>query len=163
MSSSSSNFTSRAFIEGLDATDPLASFRQEFVITDEGMCYLDGNSLGRLPLATIGVVNDFLHNEWGAQMVSGWNSWIDEAQSTGDLIGRATLGVEPGQMLAVDTTSVNFYQLCHAAITAQPGRHKVISDTANFPTDRYILEGLCQELGCELVLINDEDGKVDKS
>lgn len=159
MSSSSCNFTSRAFIEGLDATDPLASFRQEFVITDEDVCYLDGNSLGRLPLATIGVVNDYLHNEWGAQMVSGWNSWIDEAQSTGDLIGRSTLGAEPGQMLAVDTTSVNFYQLCHAAITARPGRHKVISDTANFPTDRYILEGLCQELGCELILINDEDGE----
>ncbi len=159
MPPSTNDFTARAFIEGLDASDPLAIFRTEFLITDEDMCYLDGNSLGRLPLATISVVNNYLHNEWGSQMVSGWHSWIDEAQSTGDLIGRATLGAAPGQMLAVDTTSVNFYQLCHAAITARPGRHKIISDTANFPTDRYILEGICQELGCELVLINDEDGE----
>ncbi|HAG67208.1 MAG TPA: aminotransferase, partial [Acidimicrobium sp.] len=60
MSLSSTNFTSRAFIEGLDGSDPLASFRNEFLINDDDVCYLDGNSLGRLPLATIGVVNDYL-------------------------------------------------------------------------------------------------------
>ena len=159
MSMSGSDFTSRDFVEGLDAADPLAHYRDEFVITDNDLCYLDGNSLGRLPKATVAVVNSYLYDEWGSQMVAGWNSWIDEAQSTGDLIGRSALGVASGQMLAVDTTSINFYQLCHAAIIARPGRHVVISDTANFPTDRYILEGLCTELGCELVLINDEDGE----
>ena len=134
--------TSRLFAERLDREDDLAGFRDEFVVDDDSLCYLDGNSLGRLPRATIEVVNGYLTNEWGAQLVDGWNDWIDEAQSTGDLIGRAALGAGPGQVLAVDTTSVNFYQLCHAAVRARPTRRKVITDRANFPTDRYILEGL---------------------
>lgn len=151
--------TSRAHAELLDAQDPLAHYRDEFLISDPTRCYLDGNSLGRLPKRTIEKVNDYLLNEWGDQLVDGWKSWIDEAQSTGDLIGRAALGAAAGQVLAVDTTSVNFYQLCHASIQARPGRRTVISDTANFPTDRYILEGLCQQLDLKLVLINDEDGE----
>lgn len=101
--------TSRLFAERLDREDPLASFRDEFVIVDDSLCYLDGNSLGRLPRATIDVVNRYLTAEWGNRLVDGWNDWIDEAQSTGDLIGRAALGAGPGQVLAVDTTSVNFY------------------------------------------------------
>ena len=151
--------TSRLFAERLDQADPLASFRDEFVIEDESLCYLDGNSLGRLPRATIEVVNRYLTSEWGTKLVDGWNDWIDEAQSTGDLIGRAALGAGPGQVLAVDTTSVNFYQLCHAAVRARPTRRKVVTDRANFPTDRYILEGLCDDLDLNLVYIDDETGE----
>jgi len=151
--------TSRITAERLDAEDPLASFREEFVIEDESVCYLDGNSLGRLPRATIDVVRSYLTDEWGSRLVDGWNDWIDEAQSTGDLIGRAALGAAPGQVLAIDTTSVNFYQLCHAAIRANPTRRTVVTDRANFPTDRYILEGLCDDLNLELVYIDDEDGE----
>ena len=151
--------TSRLFAERLDLKDPLASFRDEFVIVDDSLCYLDGNSLGRLPRATIDVVNRYLSDEWGNRLVDGWNDWIDEAQSTGDLIGRAALGAGPGQVLAVDTTSVNFYQLCHAAVRARPGRRKVITDRANFPTDRYILEGLCDDLDLDLIYIDDETGE----
>lgn len=153
------DITSRAYAVALDSEDPLARYHDEFLIADPEKCYLDGNSLGRLPRRTIEKVNDYLLNEWGNQLVDGWSSWIDEAQSTGDLIGRAALGAAAGQVLAVDTTSVNFYQLCHAAIRARPGRRIVISDTANFPTDRYILEGLCQQLDLELVLIDDESGE----
>lgn len=151
--------TSRAYSEALDAQDPLAHYRDEFLINDPDKCYLDGNSLGRLPKRTIEKVNDFMQNEWGNQLVDGWTSWIDEAQSTGDLIGQAALGAAAGQVIAVDTTSVNFYQLSHAAVHARPGRRIVISDTANFPTDRYILEGLCKQLNLMLVLIDDEDGE----
>ncbi|MEY2940195.1 MAG: hypothetical protein RIS58_1182, partial [Actinomycetota bacterium] len=151
--------TSRLFAEQLDQADPLASFRDEFVIEDESLCYLDGNSLGRLPRATIEVVNRYLTSEWGTKLVDGWNDWIDEAQSTGDLIGRAALGAGPGQVLAVDTTSVNFYQLCHAAVRARPTRRKVVTDRANFPTDRYILEGLCDDLDLDLVYIDVETGE----
>lgn len=157
MSAANFDVTSRAYAQALDSEDPLADYRNEFLITDPGKCYLDGNSLGRLPKRTIENVNDYLLHEWGDQLVDGWSSWIDEAQSTGDLIGRAALGAATGQVLAVDTTSINFYQLCHAAIQARPGRRTVISDTANFPTDRYILEGLCQRLDLKLVLITDED------
>ena len=143
----------------LDSADPLRRYRDEFVVTDPDLCYLDGNSLGRLPKRTIDIVHRYLTTEWGGELVAGWSHWIDEAQRVGDVIGGSALGAAPGQMLAVDTTSVNFYQLCDAAIRANPDRDTVISDAANFPTDRYILEGLCEQHGKRLVLIDDESGE----
>ena len=143
----------------LDAQDQLRRFRDQFVIADPELCYLDGNSLGRLPKKTTEVVQHFLLEEWGSQLVAGWSHWIDEAERVGDIIGTVTLGAAPGQVLALDTTSVNFYQLCEAAIKARPDRDVVISDTANFPTDRYILEGLCDRYGKRLVLIDDESNE----
>ena len=106
----------------LDRNDPLREFKKKFVITDPDTCYLDGNSLGRLPHSTVEAITQFLTQEWGREVVDGWNHWIDEAQSTGDLIGRSALGAGPGQVLACDTTSVNFYQLAMAAIKARPGQ-----------------------------------------
>ena len=134
--------TERAFAEALDAADPLAHYREQFVITDPDLCYLDGNSLGRLPKATVERVANFVTKEWGRELVDGWAHWIDEATTAGDLLGRAVLGAASGQTLVCDTTSVNFYQLCSAAIKARPGRKTVIIDAANFPTDRYILAGI---------------------
>jgi kynureninase len=148
--------TDRQFAIDLDARDPLARFRSQFVITDSNICYLDGNSLGRLPLSTIDAVNVFLKDEWGPEVVTGWGHWVDEAQPTGDLIGRVTLGAAAGQVLACDTTSVNFYQLALAAIHARPGRKTIITDAANFPTDRYILDGIAKQFGLNLVIIDNE-------
>ncbi len=148
--------TDREFALGLDARDPLARFRSQFVISDPNICYLDGNSLGRLPLSTIEAVSAFMKDEWGPEVVTGWGHWVDEAQPTGDLIGRATLGAAAGQVLACDTTSVNFYQLALAAIHARPGRKTIITDAANFPTDRYILDGIAKQLGLNLVIIDNE-------
>jgi len=148
--------TDREFALGLDARDPLARFRSQFVISDPNICYLDGNSLGRLPLSTVEAVNAFMKDEWGPEVVTGWGHWVDEAQPTGDLIGRATLGAAAGQVLACDTTSVNFYQLALAAIHARPGRKTIITDAANFPTDRYILDGIAKQLGLNLVIIDNE-------
>lgn len=148
--------TDRQFAFDLDARDPLARFRSQFVISDPNICYLDGNSLGRLPLATIEAVNAFMKDEWGPEVVTGWGHWVDEAQPTGDLIGRATLGAAAGQVLACDTTSVNFYQLALAAIHARPGRKTIITDAANFPTDRYILDGIAKQFGLKLVIIDNE-------
>jgi kynureninase len=148
--------TDRQFAVDLDAKDPLAKYREQFVITDPTMCYLDGNSLGRLPKQTIKVINDFLIDDWGAKVVEGWNDWIDQAQVTGDLIGRASLGAASGQVLACDTTSVNFYQLVGAALAARPGRKTIIVDAANFPTDRYILQGLAKTHGLKLITIDNE-------
>ena len=144
----------------LDRKDPLREFKKKFVITDPDTCYLDGNSLGRLPHSTVEAITSFLTQEWGREVVDGWNHWIDEAQSTGDLIGRSALGAGPGQVLACDTTSVNFYQLALAAIKARPGRKTVITDAANFPTDRYILQGIANDLGLRLVLIDNEDPQI---
>ncbi|NDE71156.1 MAG: aminotransferase class V-fold PLP-dependent enzyme [Actinobacteria bacterium] len=141
----------------LDKNDPLRHYKEQFVIADPDTCYLDGNSLGRLPHSTISAINEFLTQEWGREVVTGWGHWVDEAQSTGDLIGRSALGAGPGQVLACDTTSVNFYQLAAAAIAARPGRKTIITDAANFPTDRYILQGLAKNLGLNLVIIDNED------
>jgi kynureninase len=148
--------TDRQFAIDLDERDPLARFRSQFVISDPNICYLDGNSLGRLPLSTIEAVNSFMRDEWGPEVVTGWGHWVDEAQPTGDLIGRSTLGAAAGQVLACDTTSVNFYQLALAAISARPGRKTIITDAANFPTDRYILEGIAKQLGLKLIIIDNE-------
>ena len=141
----------------LDQEDPLKDFRKRFVITDPDTCYLDGNSLGRLPHETVKTINDFLHDEWGREVVVGWSHWIDEAQHTGDLIGRSALGAASGQVLACDTTSVNIYQLASAALKARPGRKTIITDAANFPTDRYILQGLASAHGLKLITIDNEN------
>jgi kynureninase len=148
--------TDRAYAEALDAADPLAHYKSQFQISDPELCYLDGNSLGRLPLAAVKGVNDFLTNEWGRELVDGWSHWIDEAQAAGNLLGRAVLGAAEGQTLVQDTTSVNFYQLCLAAIKARPGRKTVIIDASNFPTDRYILSGIAKDFGLNLVTLNND-------
>jgi kynureninase len=145
-------FTRQAALD-LDASDPLAKYRERFVFTDPEVCYLDGNSLGRLPKSTVESINKFLVEGWGTKIVDGWGEWIDKAETTGDLIGRAALGAATGQTLAMDTTSVNFYRLVRAAISARPGRKTIITDEANFPTDRYIMQGIAEELGLNLVVI----------
>jgi len=149
--------TDRQYALELDKNDPLARFKSQFVISDPEMCYLDGNSLGRLPKATVTAINDFMTKEWGPEVVTGWSHWVDEAQPTGNLLGEAALGAGPGQVLVCDTTSVNFYQLCLAAIQARPGRKTIITDAANFPTDRYILDGIAQQFGLNLIFIDNED------
>lgn len=144
----------------LDEADPLAAFRNEFVITDPDLCYLDGNSLGRIPRATVGAVNDLMNKGWGEGLVTGWSNWIDMAQRVGDQLGRATLGAAPGQVLVTDTTSVNLYRLAIAALNRHPDRRTIVIDAANFPTDRYIFEGIAQDRGLNLVVIPNEDPSV---
>ena len=147
----------------LDREDPLREFKKRFVITDPDTCYLDGNSLGRLPHETVKAINEFLHDEWGREVVVGWGHWIDEAQNSGNLIGRSALGAAAGQVLACDTTSVNIYQLASAAIKARPGRKTIITDVANFPTDRYILQGLAKTHGLNLVTIDNENPSISEN
>ena len=152
--------TDRDYALSLDAKDPLAKYKSQFVITDPDLCYLDGNSLGRLPKKTIESISNFLTKEWGPEIVTGWSHWVDEAQPTGDLLGVAALGAAAGQILVCDTTSVNFYQLCLAAIKARPNRKTIITDKANFPTDRYILEGIANQFDLKLVIIDNENPKI---
>ena len=139
-----------------DRHDELATYRERFVIADPDQCYLDGNSLGRLPKATAEAVQRMTVEEWGTELVTGWSHWIDMAQRVGDRLGNAVLGVAPGQVLATDTTSVNLYRLALAAIKDRPGRSTIVVDEANFPTDRYILQGIAADLGMRLVTIPNE-------
>ena len=141
-------------IKDLDQLDKTSTFRKEFYIHDSGLIYLDGNSLGRLPKKPITDINDFMLNEWGNQLVNGWENWINEAQISGDLLSENVLGAKKGEVLVCDTTSVNFYQLCSAVIKLNPDRKTIITDAANFPTDRYILEGIADTLGLKLVIID---------
>lgn len=137
----------------LDAKDPLGEYPSKFFVADSEVCYLDGNSLGRLPLATLDRINNFMASEWGSQIVGGWENWISAATSVGDLVGRSALGAKPGQVLITDSTTVNLYQLTVATIKSNSGRTKIITDAANFPTDRYVLQGIAEQFGLELVVI----------
>jgi kynureninase len=126
----------------LDAADPLVAFRDRFVFADPGIVYLDGNSLGRLPRATVERLKTVVGEEWGGELIRGWDHWIDEPRRVGDLLATEILGAHPGEVIVSDSTTVNFYKLARAALDARRGRRIVVTDRANFPTDRYVLEGL---------------------
>ena len=125
----------------LDAADPLAPFRARFVVRDPDLVYLDGNSLGRLPGATVDRLARVVGEEWGGELIRGWTHWIEEPVRVGDGIA-GLIGARPGEVLVSDSTTVNFYKLALAALEARPGRRVVVTDRDNFPTDRYVLEGL---------------------
>ena len=144
-------------IKNLDLMDKISIFREKFFFQDSSLIYLDGNSLGRLPKKTILDINNYMINEWGDQLVNGWENWINESQESGDLIAKNILGAKDGEVLVCDTTSVNFYQLCAAVIKFNPDRKTIITDAANFPTDRYILEGIANTFGLKLVIIDNEE------
>jgi kynureninase len=135
--------------EALDVADPLARFRDRFVRGDAPRIYLDGNSLGRMPIAAAERI-DSVVLAWSSELVGGWHRWIDAPVHTGDLLAEAVLGARPGEVLACDSTTVNLYKLVRAALAARPGRRAVVTDRDNFPTDRYVLEGLASSGDAEL-------------
>src|SRR5215471_2602480 len=99
----------RDYAEQLDAADPLARFRDAFVRADESLIYLDGNSLGPLPLSTQARIAEVIGEEWGAGLVRSWGHWVDLPRETGDLIGRCLTGAARGQILVSDSTTVNLF------------------------------------------------------
>jgi kynureninase len=138
----------------LDAADPLAAFRDRFAIGDPGLVYLDGNSLGRLPRATADRLARVVDAEWGGELIRGWDHWLDEPLRVGDRLADAVLGAEPGEVVVSDSTTINFYKLALAALEARPGRRTVVTDRANFPTDRYVLEGLARQHGLRIAWLD---------
>ena len=131
----------------LDAADPLAELRDRFVVADPEIVYLDGNSLGRLPRATGAALTDVVSREWGEELVRGWQHWVSLPTRVGDRIGVEILGARPGEVIVADSTTVNFYKLADAAVAARPGRRTIVTDRDNFPTDRYVLEGIAKARG----------------
>ena len=153
--------TTRQECLALDASDPLAGLREQFVLP-AGKIYLDGNSLGVLPRATAARVAQVVEQEWGQGLIESWNSagWITLAQRIGDKIARL-VGAGAGELVVADSTSVNLFKVLSAALSIAaadaPGRRQILSERGNFPTDLYIAEGLARERGCELVLTDTPD------
>ena len=139
--------TDRADAERLDAQDPLAPFRDRFVFDDPETIYLDGNSLGRLPLATRERLIQ-MTDRWGSELVGGWHEWIDLPERIGDLLATGVLGARQGEVIVADSTTVNLFKLAGAVLHTRAGA--IVTDAENFPTDRYVLDGLARLHGLEL-------------
>lgn len=151
----------------LDAADPLASLAEQFDLPP-GLIYLDGNSLGALPKAARAAVGQALQQEWGQGLIRSWNDagWIHRAQAVGDAIA-PLVGAGPGELLVADSTSINLHKVLWAAMTlamalgssrerlatpppAAAARRVLLTERINFPTDRYIAQGVCDALGWTL-------------
>ena len=131
-----------------DAADPLAARRDEFILPEGVVAYLDGNSLGRPLKATRDRLAGLVDQEWGDRLIRAWDeTWMDRPLMLGDQLGRTVLGAAAGQVMVGDSTTVMLYKLTRAALEARPGRSEIIADTENFPTDRYILEAVARETG----------------
>jgi kynureninase len=132
----------------LDAADPLASFRDRFLPADDVVAYFDGNSLGRAPTATAERLASFVTEQWGGRLIRGWDEgWVELPVAVGDEIAAAVLGAAPAQTVVADSTSVNFFKVLHAACELRPDRDEIVVDTTNFPTDRYLVEGVAAQRG----------------
>ena len=135
----------------LDRSDPLAAYRSRFVGAESPLVYFDGNSLGRPLSVTVDRIGDFVRDEWGGRLIRGWDErWFDLPLDLGDRLGRVVLGAAPGQTAIGDSTTVLLYKLVRAGVAARPGRDEIVLDRDNFPTDRYVAQGIAEELGLTL-------------
>lgn len=136
----------------LDAADPLAAYPSKFVKHDGVTSYLDGNSLGRPLTSTPERLRAFVEDAWGERLIRSWDeSWMDEPTRVGDQLGRVCLGAAAGQTIVADSTSVMLYKALRAALDADVERNEIVLDRDNFPTDRFIVEGIAAERGAKLV------------
>jgi len=130
-----------------DDSDPLRHFRQRFALP-AGLIYFNGNSLGALPRDTAPRLAKLIEQEWGHDLVGGWNAhgWVDLPQRLGDKIGRL-IGAHPGETIVADSTSVNLFKVLAMALRLRQERRVILSERGNFPADLYIAEGLIEMLG----------------
>ncbi len=152
--------TTIEYARELDKHDPLSGFRDEFVIADPDLIYLDGNSLGRLPRRTASRMREVVEHEWGRRLIRGWGEgWFTAPQRIGGKIARL-LGARADEAILTDSTSVNFFKLVMAALAAKPDRRTVVTDDLNFPSDLYLLQGAVKLAGADyrLEVVHSEDG-----
>ena len=134
--------TDLAYAQALDASDPLAHFRQRFAIPDPDLIYLDGNSLGRLPQASTELSQHIVAHTWGDRLIRSWNEgWFDLPERIGAKIAQL-IGAQPDEVIVADSTSVNLFKLAMAALRHQQGRPCILTDNLNFPSDLYVLQGV---------------------
>lgn len=133
--------------QALDAADPLQHFRQRFVCDEPDLIYLDGNSLGRLPQASVNLARELVEQQWGARLIRSWNEgWFELPTRIGGKLA-ALLGAHADEMVIADSTSVNLFKLAVAALRHQRGRTRILTDDLNFPSDLYVLQGALDLLG----------------
>lgn len=151
--------TEGIYASQLDNQDPLAGFREKFVIADPDLIYLDGNSLGRLPKVTVPHLKDLIEEQWGKGLIEGWNkSWFEMPTRLGSRIAQL-IGARDDEVVVCDSTSVNLFKLTSAALKYKSERKVLVSDEFNFPTDLYIFQGVIDLLNEDhkLDLIRSED------
>ncbi len=144
----------------LDSRDELASFREAFYFPEPDLIYMDGNSLGRLPVRIIQRMKEAVESQWGHDLIRGWNAgWYQAPTRVGEKIADL-IGARSDQVVVSDTTSVNLFKLAMAALSKQPERKGVVSDVMNFPSDLYVLQGCIHALGDRhhLHLVPSHDG-----
>lgn len=147
----------------MDASDQLAPLRERFVRHDRDVIYLDGNSLGPLPVRTQARIAEVIDQEWGVGLVRSWDKWIGLPRTAGDMVGEHLVGAASGQVLVCDSVTINLYKLAVAALDAHAERNVIITDDDNFPTDRYVLEGVAAQRDRELRMIHtDIDNGIDE-
>jgi len=154
------SLTDPVYADYLDARDPLAHFRDRFVVDDPDLIYLDGNSLGRLPTATQALADDLVRRQWGGGLIRGWNDgWFAAPERIGAKIARL-IGARSDEVIVADSTSVNLFKLVAAALRARPGRPRIVTDDLNFPSDIYVVQGVIDLLdkGHGLDIVRSADG-----
>jgi kynureninase len=129
--------------------DVLAPFRDEFIIPDDDLIYLDGNSLGRTPKATRSRVLHVLEKEWADGLIRSWDQWLDLPRKVGNQLG-PIIGSLPGEVVVHDSTTINLFQAIHMALQLRPDRRVVVIDAHEFPTDRFVVEGIAEQLTSEI-------------
>lgn len=152
--------TNLDFALSLDNQDPLKGFRNHFYIPEDNLIYLDGNSLGRLPVATRELLQRSVDFEWGQRLIRTWNEgWFDLPKKISSKIAQV-IGAEAYEVACCDSTSINLYKLAWAVVNLQKGRRRIVSDVLNFPTDLYVLQSVIHQFGNqhELLLAPSEDG-----
>ena len=150
----------------LDEASPLAGWRERFEIDDPDLIYLDGNSLGRLPTAAIGALDQAVTHQWGSRLIRSWGEeWWDLQLEVGDVIA-PVIGASAGEVIVSDSTTVNLYKLALAALAARPGRSRIVTDDLNFPSDLYVLESAAHHAGpdhrVQIIESDGIDGPVDR-
>jgi kynureninase len=140
------------YARSLDQQDPLRAFRDRFIIADEGLIYLDGNSLGRLPKAAQKMAREVVDEAWGRQLIRSWGQgWLEMPSRVGAKLAKI-IGAKPHEVVLADSTSVNLFKLAFAALKYQAGRRKILTDDLNFPSDVYILQSVAQMAGGSITL-----------
>ena len=158
------NKLTREDFTSLDKIDPLAKVRDEFSLP-QNLIYFDGNSLGPLPKCTIHTLETMIQKEWGNGLISSWNkeNWINMPRELGNKIA-PLVGAKLGEVIVVDSTSVNLFKVLTSALLLNKNRRVIVSEAENFPSDLYILEGVNKMFGesYERHLIEEGDYEIDK-